>query len=69
MILLPKRLAQIICNENKVSGNICEISNKILKQLSDSINAWVINPQVQRDIEQLKLHWEELIQTNYLLKL
>ena len=42
--ILPKRLAQIICNENKVSGNICEISNKILTQLSDSINAWVINP-------------------------
>jgi predicted Rossmann fold flavoprotein len=42
--ILPKRLAQIICNENKVSGNICEISSKILKQLSDSINTWVINP-------------------------
>ena len=42
--ILPKRLAQIICNKNKVSGNICEISNKILKQLSDSINTWIINP-------------------------
>jgi len=42
--ILPKRLAQIICNENKVSGNICEISNKILKKLSDSINTWEINP-------------------------
>jgi predicted Rossmann fold flavoprotein len=42
--ILPKRLTQIICSENKVSGNICEISNKILKQLSDSINAWIINP-------------------------
>ena len=42
--ILPKRLSQIICEENKVSGNICEISNKILKQLSDSINTWVIKP-------------------------
>ena len=42
--ILPKRLAQIICNENKVSGNICEISNKVLKQLSDSINTWIIRP-------------------------
>ena len=42
--ILPKRLAQIICSKNKVSGNICEISNKILKQLSDSINTWIINP-------------------------
>ena len=42
--ILPKRLAHIICNENNVSGNICEISNKILNQLSNSINAWAINP-------------------------
>ena len=42
--ILPKRLAYIICNENNVSGNISELSNRLLKQLSDSINTWVINP-------------------------
>jgi len=42
--ILPKRLAQIICNENKVSGNISELSNKILKQLGENINNWLINP-------------------------
>ena len=42
--ILPKRLAHIICNENNVSGNICELSNKVLNQLSSSINAWAINP-------------------------
>jgi len=42
--ILPKRLAHIICKENNVSGNISELSNKLLKQLSDSINTWVINP-------------------------
>jgi predicted Rossmann fold flavoprotein len=42
--ILPKRLAYIICNENNVSGNICELSNKALNQLSISINAWAINP-------------------------
>ena len=42
--ILPKRLAQIICSENKVTGNISELSNKILKQLSDAINTWIINP-------------------------
>ena len=42
--LLPKRLAQIICNENKVSGNIWEISNKALRELSEAINTWVIKP-------------------------
>ena len=42
--ILPKRLAHIICNENKVNGNICELSNKVLTSLSNSINAWAINP-------------------------
>ena len=42
--ILPKRLAYIICNENKVNGNICELSKKILTSLSNSINAWAINP-------------------------
>jgi len=42
--ILPKRLAYIICNENNVKGNICELSNKLLTNLSNSINAWAINP-------------------------
>ena len=42
--ILPKRLAQIICSENKVSGNISELSNKNLKRLSENINSWLINP-------------------------
>ena len=42
--ILPKRLASIICKENNVSGNISELSNKILKQLSENINSWLINP-------------------------
>ncbi|MDC1278107.1 NAD(P)/FAD-dependent oxidoreductase [Pelagibacteraceae bacterium] len=42
--ILPKRLAHIICNENNVNGNICELSKKILNSLSNSINAWAINP-------------------------
>jgi len=42
--IIPKRLAQIVCSENEVSGNISELSNKILKQLSDNINTWTINP-------------------------
>ncbi|MDC3308300.1 NAD(P)/FAD-dependent oxidoreductase [Candidatus Pelagibacter sp.] len=42
--ILPKRLAHIICNENKVNGNICELSKKILTSLSNSINAWSVNP-------------------------
>ena len=34
----------MICKENNVSGNICELSNKLLKQLSNSINMWVVTP-------------------------
>ena len=42
--ILPKRLAYMICKENSVNGNICELSNKLLKQLSSSINTWIIIP-------------------------
>jgi len=42
--ILPKRLAHMICNENKINGNICELSNKLLKQLSNSINTWIVTP-------------------------
>jgi predicted Rossmann fold flavoprotein len=42
--ILPKRLASIICNENNINGNISELSNKILNQLSMSISYWKINP-------------------------
>ena len=42
--ILPNRLAHILCKENDVSGNISELSNKLLKQLSNAINIWVINP-------------------------
>ena len=42
--ILPKRLASIVCKENNVDGNISELSNKLLKKLSDSINSWIISP-------------------------
>jgi len=42
--ILPKRLAYLICKENGVSGNISELSNKLLKKLSNTINTWIINP-------------------------
>ena len=42
--ILPKRLAYMICKENSVNGNICELSNKILNQLSSAINNWAVTP-------------------------
>ena len=42
--IIPKRLSSIICDQNFVKGNISELSNKALIQLSNSINYWAINP-------------------------
>ena len=42
--IVPKRLAYMICKEKNVDGNISELSKKSLKQLSEMINAWIINP-------------------------
>jgi|TARA_B110000211_G_C14076783_1_gene552468 predicted Rossmann fold flavoprotein len=42
--ILPKRLAYMICKENFINGNICELSNKILNQLSSAINNWAVTP-------------------------
>ncbi|MDB9831539.1 NAD(P)/FAD-dependent oxidoreductase [Candidatus Pelagibacter sp.] len=42
--VLPNRLAHMICQKNNTRGNVSELSNKLLKQLSSSINTWVINP-------------------------
>jgi len=42
--ILPKRLAHMICKENNITGNISELSNKLLIHLSNSINIWTVNP-------------------------
>ena len=42
--ILPKRLASIICKEVGVSGNISELSNKLLNKLGNQINAWLVKP-------------------------
>ena len=41
---LAKRLATTICEENEITGNIGELSNKNIKKLSDSINNWIVEP-------------------------
>ncbi len=42
--LLAKRLVTSICEENQISGNVGELSNKNIKKLADSINNWVVEP-------------------------
>ena len=41
---LAKRLATIICEENEITGNMGELSNKNIKKLADSINNWTVEP-------------------------
>ena len=41
---LAKRLATSICEENQITGNVGELSNKNIKKLADSINNWVVEP-------------------------
>ena len=43
-LIISKRLAKLICKENNIRGNLSELSNKDLKNLSNAINYWKINP-------------------------
>ena len=42
--IIPKRLSLSICSENGISGVISDNSNKVLEQLSEQINKWVVHP-------------------------
>jgi predicted Rossmann fold flavoprotein len=42
--LLPKRLAQMIADEAGVKGNLADLSDKALRQVEASINAWRVKP-------------------------
>jgi predicted Rossmann fold flavoprotein len=42
--ILPKRLAQQKCEDNKCSGKLADINNKTLEAIANSINQWRIIP-------------------------
>ena len=42
--ILPSRLAQSICEDQNISGKICEVSDKTLRQLGDAVNHWRVRP-------------------------
>ncbi len=42
--ILPKRLAQLICNEIGFNGKMADLSNKLINQIADRINRWQIIP-------------------------
>jgi predicted Rossmann fold flavoprotein len=42
--LLPKRLAQMIADEEKGPGNLADLSDKALRRIEAAINAWRVKP-------------------------
>jgi predicted Rossmann fold flavoprotein len=42
--LLPKRLAQLIAEEEKGPGNLADLSDKALRRIEAAINAWRVKP-------------------------
>lgn len=42
--ILPKRLAQSLCEEHAITGRIADLSNKKLQVIADGINAWQVRP-------------------------
>ncbi len=42
--LLPKKLAQYLCDEHNFEGRLADLSNKRLQKISDSICKWQISP-------------------------
>ncbi len=41
---IPKRLSLSICSEIGINGIISDYSNKVLEQLSEQINKWIVHP-------------------------
>ena len=42
---LPKRLVMIICDKNKFSGNISELSKQSLNSINNIVNSWHVTPK------------------------
>jgi hypothetical protein len=42
--LLPKRLANMICDQLKISGRIADMSKKLISLIGEFINSWTIKP-------------------------
>ena len=42
--IVPRRLAEYVCAREGVSGNLADISDKVLQRLDRAINAWRVKP-------------------------
>ncbi|MBZ6076058.1 NAD(P)/FAD-dependent oxidoreductase [Microvirga puerhi] len=41
---LPKRLAQLIVETEKIAGNLADLSDKVLRNIADAVNRWRFKP-------------------------
>ncbi len=42
--IVPRRLAEHVCTREGVSGNLADLSDKLLQRLDQAINAWSVKP-------------------------
>ncbi|KQR56517.1 hypothetical protein ASF81_07975 [Brevundimonas sp. Leaf168] len=42
--ILPRRLAESLCQREGASGNLADLSDKVLRRLDQAVNAWAVKP-------------------------
>ncbi|WP_426022315.1 NAD(P)/FAD-dependent oxidoreductase [Brevundimonas sp. PWP3-1b1] len=42
--IVPRRLAESLCQREGASGNLADLSDKVLKRLDQAVNAWAVKP-------------------------
>lgn len=42
--VVPRRLAESLCQREGVSGNLADLSDKVLRRLDQAVNAWAVKP-------------------------
>ena len=42
--IVPRRLAESLCAREGASGNLADLSDKVLKRLDQAVNAWAVKP-------------------------
>lgn len=42
--IIPRRLAEVICARERLSGKLAEVGDKKLRALAETVNAWTVKP-------------------------
>ena len=42
--IIPRRLAEVICTRENLSGKLAEVGDKKLRALAETVNAWTVKP-------------------------